>query len=194
MSSDYSSTELLTTVAASLLEDESTIMVGTGMPLLASMLAQRTHAPDATLIFEAGGIGAESPALPVSVGDEHREEGGVRGGQGEKAPGEVGAQQDARGPGGIAEVDRLAHMPEEDGRRLRLPLDPVVASRRGRGREGRQDQRCQEHQAHGDGFLRGQQDVPAVLGGWDEAESWIPRYRSATSLPGRARRGGRERS
>lgn len=70
MSNDYTSTELLTTVAASLLEDESTIMVGTGMPLLASMLAQRTHAPDATLVFEAGGIGAESPALPVSVGDE----------------------------------------------------------------------------------------------------------------------------
>ncbi|MFB6112888.1 MAG: CoA-transferase subunit beta [Halodesulfurarchaeum sp.] len=70
MSEEYSSTELLTTVAASLLEDESTIMVGTGMPLLASMLAQRTHAPDATLVFEAGGIGASAPALPVSVGDE----------------------------------------------------------------------------------------------------------------------------
>ncbi|MFB6266333.1 MAG: CoA-transferase subunit beta [Halodesulfurarchaeum sp.] len=70
MTEDYNSTELLTTVASKLLEDESTVMVGTGMPMLAAMLAQKTHAPDATLIYEAGGIGANAPALPVSVGDE----------------------------------------------------------------------------------------------------------------------------
>ncbi len=70
MSDNYNSTELLTTVASKILEDNSTVMVGTGMPMLAAMLAQRTHAPDATLIYEAGGIGADAPALPVSVGDE----------------------------------------------------------------------------------------------------------------------------
>ena len=67
---DYTPVELLSTVAARLLEDGSTVMVGTGMPMLAAMLAQRTHAPNLTLIYEAGGIGAESPRLPVSVGDE----------------------------------------------------------------------------------------------------------------------------
>jgi len=70
MTDDYSPTELLTTVASNLIDDGSTVMVGTGMPMLAAMLAQRTHAPDATLIYEAGGIGAQAPALPVSVGDE----------------------------------------------------------------------------------------------------------------------------
>jgi acyl CoA:acetate/3-ketoacid CoA transferase beta subunit len=70
MTEDYNSTELLATVASKILEDESTVMVGTGMPMLAAMLAQKTHAPNVTLIYEAGGIGAEAPALPVSVGDE----------------------------------------------------------------------------------------------------------------------------
>lgn len=70
MSDDYTSTELLTTVASSLLEDESTVIVGTGMPMLAAMLAQKTHAPDITMIFEAGGIGPDAPELPISVGDE----------------------------------------------------------------------------------------------------------------------------
>ncbi|MGM0398406.1 MAG: CoA-transferase subunit beta [Halobacteriota archaeon] len=70
MDENFNSTELLTTVASKLLEDNSTVMVGTGMPMLAAMLAQKTHAPDVTLIYEAGGIGAQAPSLPVSVGDE----------------------------------------------------------------------------------------------------------------------------
>ncbi|UWG52132.1 Acyl CoA:acetate/3-ketoacid CoA transferase, beta subunit [Halalkaliarchaeum sp. AArc-CO] len=70
MTGEYTDTELLTTVASKILEDERTVMVGTGMPMLSAMLAQRTHAPDVTLVYEAGGIGADAPALPVSVGDE----------------------------------------------------------------------------------------------------------------------------
>ena len=75
---DYTPTELLTTVASSLIEDESTVIVGTGMPMLASMLAQKTHAPDATMIYEAGGIGPDAPELPVSVGDERTFHRGVK--------------------------------------------------------------------------------------------------------------------
>ena len=70
MTDDYTPTELLTTVASTLIEDESTVIVGTGMPMLAAMLAQKTHAPDVTMIYEAGGIGPDAPELPVSVGDE----------------------------------------------------------------------------------------------------------------------------
>jgi acyl CoA:acetate/3-ketoacid CoA transferase beta subunit len=33
------------------------------------MLAQRTHAPNLLLIFEAGGVGPQVPVLPASVGD-----------------------------------------------------------------------------------------------------------------------------
>jgi glutaconate CoA-transferase subunit B len=62
-------TELLACVAASLLEDGCSVFVGTGFPLVAAMLAQRTHAPGLLIMFEAGGIGPQVPALPISVGD-----------------------------------------------------------------------------------------------------------------------------
>ncbi|MBN2385506.1 MAG: CoA-transferase subunit beta [Anaerolineales bacterium] len=65
----YRLTELLACVAASLLEDGSSAFVGTGFPIVAAMLAQRTHAPGLLIIFEAGGIGPQVPALPISVGD-----------------------------------------------------------------------------------------------------------------------------
>ena len=65
----YNLTELLACVAASLLEDGRSVFVGTGFPILAAMLAQRTHAPGLLIIFEAGGIGPQVPALPISVGD-----------------------------------------------------------------------------------------------------------------------------
>jgi len=56
-------------VAARLLEDKKSVFVGTGLPMIAAMLAQRTHAPNLLIIFEAGGIGPQVPVLPISVGD-----------------------------------------------------------------------------------------------------------------------------
>ncbi len=68
-SQPYSSTEMLACVAARILEDKKSVFVGTGLPMIAAMLAQRTHAPDLLLFFEAGGIGPQMPVLPISVGD-----------------------------------------------------------------------------------------------------------------------------
>jgi acyl CoA:acetate/3-ketoacid CoA transferase beta subunit len=65
----YTPTELLASVAARLLEDRKSVFVGTGLPMIAAMLAQRTHAPGLLIIFEAGGIGPHIPVLPISVGD-----------------------------------------------------------------------------------------------------------------------------
>ncbi len=65
----YSPTELLACVAARLLENRKSVLVGTGLPMIAALLAQRTHAPDLLIIFEAGGIGPQVPVLPISVGD-----------------------------------------------------------------------------------------------------------------------------
>jgi glutaconate CoA-transferase subunit B len=67
--SDYSMAELLCCVASRLLEDNRAVFVGTGLPMIATMLAQRTHAPHILLVFEAGGVGPRVPLLPVSVGD-----------------------------------------------------------------------------------------------------------------------------
>jgi acyl CoA:acetate/3-ketoacid CoA transferase beta subunit len=55
--------------AAKLLEDEKSVFVGTGLPMIACMFAQRTHAPNLLLIFEAGSIGPQVKTLPISVGD-----------------------------------------------------------------------------------------------------------------------------
>jgi acyl CoA:acetate/3-ketoacid CoA transferase beta subunit len=69
MNEDYTPIELLAYVAAGLLEDNKSVFVGTGLPMIAAMLAQRTHAPSLLIVFEAGGIGPQVPVLPISVGD-----------------------------------------------------------------------------------------------------------------------------
>jgi len=56
-------------VAARELEDGKTVVVGTGAPCAAAMLAQKMHAPNLIVIFEAGGIGPLLPTMPISVGD-----------------------------------------------------------------------------------------------------------------------------
>ncbi len=65
----YSTIELMACVAARILEDRKSVFVGTGLPMIAAMLAQRMHAPNLLIIFEAGGIGPQIPVLPISVGD-----------------------------------------------------------------------------------------------------------------------------
>ena len=69
MSPKYNPTELLATVASKALEDKKSVFVGTGLPILSALLAQKTFAPNLLIIFEAGGIGPKVPILPISVGD-----------------------------------------------------------------------------------------------------------------------------
>ncbi|MDX9999662.1 MAG: CoA-transferase [Polyangia bacterium] len=65
----YNSMELMICAAARLLEDGKLVAVGTGAPCATAMLAQRTHAPNLVMIFEAGGFAPLLPTMPVSVGD-----------------------------------------------------------------------------------------------------------------------------
>lgn len=66
---NYTLRELMAVVAARQLEDGKSVAVGTGLPLVAAMLAQQTHAPNLVIFFEAGGIAPQLPTLPLSVGD-----------------------------------------------------------------------------------------------------------------------------
>ena len=66
---EYNTTELLACAASRELENGKSIFVGTGLPIIATMLAQRLHAPDLLVVFEAGGIGPQLPTIPISVGD-----------------------------------------------------------------------------------------------------------------------------
>lgn len=69
MSADYNPLELLVCIGSRMLEDNSTVEVGTGVPMAATLLAQRLHAPNLIAIFEAGGVAPLMPGLPISVGD-----------------------------------------------------------------------------------------------------------------------------
>ncbi len=65
----YSKTELMICVAARLFEDGTTCFIGTGIPMLAAMLASKTTAPNIVPVFEFGGTGAMLEELPLAVGE-----------------------------------------------------------------------------------------------------------------------------
>jgi glutaconate CoA-transferase subunit B len=65
----YSKTELMICVAARLFEDSTTCFIGTGIPMLAAMLASKTTAPNLVPVFEFGGTGAIMEELPLAVGE-----------------------------------------------------------------------------------------------------------------------------
>lgn len=69
MASEYNTMEMMICVASRYLEDGKTVAVGTGAPCAAAMLAQKTHAPNLIILFEAGGVAPMLPQMPISVGD-----------------------------------------------------------------------------------------------------------------------------
>ncbi len=66
----YSAVEMISYTGSRVLEDEKIVFVGTGLPIIAAMHAQLTHAPNLYMIYEAGSL---APILeigmPLSVGD-----------------------------------------------------------------------------------------------------------------------------
>jgi glutaconate CoA-transferase subunit B len=64
----YTKTELMICVAARLFQDGTTAFIGTGIPMLAAMLASKTVAPTLVPVFEFGGTGAILESLPNAVG------------------------------------------------------------------------------------------------------------------------------
>ena len=66
---EYSASELMTVNAARLLRNGDAVFVGVGLPNLACNLARATHAPNMTLIYESGAVGAVPERVPPSIGD-----------------------------------------------------------------------------------------------------------------------------
>ena len=60
----YSLSALLACVASRLLENDRSVFVGTGLPMIAALLARKSHAPRLLIVFEArrGGSTCPSPA------------------------------------------------------------------------------------------------------------------------------------
>ncbi|HMK07633.1 MAG TPA: CoA-transferase, partial [Anaerolineales bacterium] len=65
----YTTAELMVTRAAKEIGDGEVVFVGTGLPMIAAMLAKRTHAPHSVIVFEAGTVDSALLHLPASVGD-----------------------------------------------------------------------------------------------------------------------------
>lgn len=55
--------------AARLLKDRENVVVGLGLPQIAALLAQNTHAPNLTIIYEIGVINPEAEEMGVGVAD-----------------------------------------------------------------------------------------------------------------------------
>ncbi len=65
----FNKQEQMIAVASRFLEDGAMAAVGTGAPCAAAMLAQKMHAPNLVMMFEAGGVAPVLPTMPISVGD-----------------------------------------------------------------------------------------------------------------------------
>jgi len=69
MSVDYTLNELMIIEAARHIRDGETVFVGTGMPMVAAMYAQKTHARHMCFVIETGPISPEVLPVPTSVSD-----------------------------------------------------------------------------------------------------------------------------
>jgi glutaconate CoA-transferase subunit B len=72
MSDRFTASELLAVMSARLLRDGQIVFAGVGIPLLAATLAQGTHCPGLTILFEGGVIGPtiEPGKLPPSTNEQ----------------------------------------------------------------------------------------------------------------------------
>jgi glutaconate CoA-transferase subunit B len=75
MKNKFNLAELMTVAAAREIKDNEIVFVGTGLPMVAIMLAKLTHAPNLKMIFEAGAIDSKLKSIPTSVGDARCEKG-----------------------------------------------------------------------------------------------------------------------
>ncbi|MDO8757069.1 MAG: CoA-transferase, partial [Elusimicrobiota bacterium] len=66
---EFTLNELMCVLAAREIGDGDVVFVGIGLPNLACNLARATHAPNMTLIYESGAVGAVPDRVPPSIGD-----------------------------------------------------------------------------------------------------------------------------
>jgi glutaconate CoA-transferase subunit B len=66
---NFTSSELMAVAGARELEDGQVVAVGIGLPMVAALLAKRTHAPDMTVLFELGVIDPEPVHTGVGLAD-----------------------------------------------------------------------------------------------------------------------------
>jgi len=60
--------EMIAYVLSLQIEDNEVVYIGTGLPMVAGILAKKTHAPNITMVYESGAQNPIDGAMPWSVG------------------------------------------------------------------------------------------------------------------------------
>jgi glutaconate CoA-transferase subunit B len=66
---EYSTLELMAVCGARAIKNGEVVFIGTGLPMIAAMLAKRTHAPRAKIVYEAGFIDSNAIDIALSIAD-----------------------------------------------------------------------------------------------------------------------------
>lgn len=70
---EYSTLELMAVCGARTIKNGEVVFVGTGLPMVAAMLAKRLHAPKAKIVYEAGFIDSNAIDIALSIADSRLE-------------------------------------------------------------------------------------------------------------------------
>jgi len=66
---EYTPLEIMAVCGARAIKDGEIVFVGTGLPMIAAMLAKRTHAPRAKIVYESGFIDSGAKDIALSIAD-----------------------------------------------------------------------------------------------------------------------------
>jgi glutaconate CoA-transferase subunit B len=66
---EYSTLELMAACGSRAINDREVVFVGTGLPMVASLLAKRMHAKNAKIVYEAGFIDSNAVDIACSISD-----------------------------------------------------------------------------------------------------------------------------
>jgi glutaconate CoA-transferase subunit B len=66
---EFSTLELMAVCGSRQIKNGEVVFIGTGLPLIAAMLAKKTHAPAAKIVYEAGFIDSNSKEIALSIAD-----------------------------------------------------------------------------------------------------------------------------
>jgi len=73
----YTAQEMMAVACAKEIINHDVVFVGIGIPMMAGLIASKTHAPQSTLVYEAGGVGAISRRMPWTISDNPTSENGL---------------------------------------------------------------------------------------------------------------------
>ena len=66
---EFSTLELMAVCGSRQIKNREVVFIGTGLPMIAALLAKRTHAPGARIVFEAGSIDSNAKDIALSIAD-----------------------------------------------------------------------------------------------------------------------------